>query len=213
MEYHVYWLVKFLKTFGDGKYGLLSSQNVDGNMIFINYWKVLVLNFSQMRNTVFFWAQKLMKRWYLLINEKFLFWTLHKWGIRSSFEPKSWWKEDIYFVFLSFPLYSRTWEIYFFVQCSLYDAKKLKEYLNRIWLIDYQNSVRFFRLKTIELYHIFFVYLVTSALREMCKYEVTSGTYFPVFGLNTEIYINIFNPNTGKCGPEITPYFDTFHAV
>ena len=31
---------------------------------------------------------------------------------------------------------------------------------------------------------------------------VISGPYFPVFGLNT-----------GKHGPEITPYLDTFHAV
>ena len=36
----------------------------------------------------------------------------------------------------------------------------------------------------------------------MSKYGVISGPYFPVFGLNTEIY-----------GPEITPYLDTFHAV
>ena len=34
------------------------------------------------------------------------------------------------------------------------------------------------------------------------KYGVISGSYFPVF-----------NPNTGKYGPEITPYLDTFHAV
>ena len=36
----------------------------------------------------------------------------------------------------------------------------------------------------------------------MSKYGVISGPYFPVFGLNT-----------GKHGPEITPYLDTFHAV
>ena len=35
----------------------------------------------------------------------------------------------------------------------------------------------------------------------MSKYGVISGPYFPVF-----------NPNTGKYGPEITPYLDTFHA-
>ena len=34
------------------------------------------------------------------------------------------------------------------------------------------------------------------------KYGVFSGPYFPVFGLNT-----------GKYGPEKTPYLDTFHAV
>ena len=33
-----------------------------------------------------------------------------------------------------------------------------------------------------------------------------SGPYFPEFGLE-------FSPNTGKYGPEITPYLDTFHAV
>ena len=45
----------------------------------------------------------------------------------------------------------------------------------------------------------------------MSKYGVISGPYFPVFGLNTGIYG--VNPNTGKYGPEITPYLDTFHAV
>ena len=40
------------------------------------------------------------------------------------------------------------------------------------------------------------------SLREVSKYGVISGPYFPVFGLNTEKY-----------GPEITPYLDTFYAV
>ena len=43
----------------------------------------------------------------------------------------------------------------------------------------------------------------------MYKYGVISGPHFPVFGLNTERY----SPNTGKYGPEITPFLDTFHAV
>ena len=34
------------------------------------------------------------------------------------------------------------------------------------------------------------------------NYGVISGPYFPVF-----------NPNTGKYEPEITPYLDTFHTV
>ena len=37
---------------------------------------------------------------------------------------------------------------------------------------------------------------------KVSKYGVFSGPYFPVF-----------SPNTGKYGPEITPYLDTFHAV
>ena len=36
----------------------------------------------------------------------------------------------------------------------------------------------------------------------MSKYGDFSGSYFPVLG-----------PNTGKYGPEKTPYMDTFHAV
>ena len=36
----------------------------------------------------------------------------------------------------------------------------------------------------------------------MPKYGVYSGPYFP-----------IFSPNTGKCGPEKTPYLDIFHTV
>ena len=48
----------------------------------------------------------------------------------------------------------------------------------------------------------------------MSKYGVISGPYFPVFRLNTEIYsVNLFSPNTGKYGPKITPYLNTFHAV
>ena len=43
------------------------------------------------------------------------------------------------------------------------------------------------------------------------EYGVISGPYFPVFKLNT--YLSVFSSNTGKYGPEITPYWDTFHAV
>ena len=45
--------------------------------------------------------------------------------------------------------------------------------------------------------------------------RVISGPYFPVFGLNTEIYYvnSVFSPNTGNYGPKITQYLDTFRAV
>ena len=36
----------------------------------------------------------------------------------------------------------------------------------------------------------------------MAKYGVISGPYLPVF-----------NPNTGKYGPEITPYLDTSRSA
>ena len=54
------------ELFEDGKYNLFLSQKVDGKIIFTDYWKVLVLNFSDMGKTVFSWAKKLMERWYLL---------------------------------------------------------------------------------------------------------------------------------------------------
>ena len=47
--------------------------------------------------------------------------------------------------------------------------------------------------------------------QKVSKYGVISGLYFPVFGLNTEIYGVNYGPK--KYGPEITPYLDTFHAV
>ena len=86
------------------------------------YWllKSLFLNFSVMENTVLFWVKKLMKRWYLLVTEKFLFWVFQWWKMRSFFQPKSWWKDDTYMVFLSFLWYSRTSEIWFFAQCNLW---------------------------------------------------------------------------------------------
>ena len=66
-KYDIYWLLKIycFNLFGNGKYGLFLSQDVVGNMIFTDYWKVLVLNFSVMGNTVFFSAKKLIERWYL----------------------------------------------------------------------------------------------------------------------------------------------------
>ena len=46
------------------------------------------------------------------------------------------------------------------------------------------------------------LFIVLDTARKLSKYGVLSGPYFPVLGLNT-----------GKCGPEKTPYLDTFHAV
>ena len=74
------------------------SQKVDGNMIFTDYWKVLVLIFSEMGNTVFSWAKKLIERWYLLITEKVLLWNFRWWKIWSFFESRSSWKHDIYWL-------------------------------------------------------------------------------------------------------------------
>ena len=63
----IYWLLKrsCFELFGDGKYGFLLSQEVDGKMIFTGYWEVIVLNFSVIGNTVFSSPKMLMERWYL----------------------------------------------------------------------------------------------------------------------------------------------------
>ena len=45
-----------------------------------------------------------------------------------------------------------------------------------------------------------------SVALKVSKYRVFSGPYFPVFGLNTEIY-------SVHLRPEKTPHLDTFHAV
>ena len=53
-------------------------------------------------------------------------------------------------------------------------------------------------------------------LREVSKYGVFTGPYFPVFGLNKEFYsvnLSVFILNTGKYGPEKTPYLDIFHVM
>ena len=41
------------------------NQKVYGNLIFTDYWKVLVLNFWEMGNRVFFSDKKLIERQYL----------------------------------------------------------------------------------------------------------------------------------------------------
>ena len=144
----------FFWSFREWKIRPFLSQKVAGKMIFTDYWKVLILTFSGMGNTVFFeskswwkvdiywllksscfdlfgngkyslfWVKKLMERWYLLVAEKFLVWTFWWWEIRPFFQLKSWRNDDIYLIFLSFPWYSRAWERWFFTQC-LWMVKQL----------------------------------------------------------------------------------------
>ena len=49
--------------------------------------------------------------------------------------------------------------------------------------------------------------LGAKSLRENCP-----SLYFPVLGLNVEIFSR-FSPNTGKYGPEKTAYLGTFYAM
>ena len=49
------------------------SQKVDRNMIFTDYWKDLVLIFSEIGNTVFSWAIKLMEKWLYWLLKRYFF--------------------------------------------------------------------------------------------------------------------------------------------
>ena len=91
------WKVLVLKFLGIKNMAFLSKK-VDGNMIFTDCGKVPVLILLEIGNTIFSWAKKLIERWYLLINEKNLFWTFWWWKIRSFFESRGWWKDDIYWL-------------------------------------------------------------------------------------------------------------------
>ena len=59
--------------------------------------------------------------------------------------------------------------------------------------------------------HLWFTY---TALK-LPKYKVFSGPYFPVFGLNMEIYgVNLcIQSEYGKIRTRKTPHLDIFHAV
>ena len=74
-----YWLLKCycFEFFGDGKYGIFLRQKVDGKMILTGCWKVLVLSFSVMGNTVFF-SQK--------VDVKVIF-TWSFWALHDSIGP------------------------------------------------------------------------------------------------------------------------------
>ena len=88
------------------------------------YWLMKSSWFGLFRNRKYglFWVKKLMKRWYLLITEKILFWTFRRWEIRSFFEPKSWWKDHIYW-----SLKSSCFELFVDGKYGLFSAKKMME--------------------------------------------------------------------------------------
>ena len=102
------------------------SQKVGRNMIFTDYWKVLILNFSGMRNMVFFFSQKVDGKMIFSDNWKDLVLHFSVMGNTFSFSVKSWWKDYIYLVYLSLLWYSRTWEIWLFVQCLYHFADKIE---------------------------------------------------------------------------------------
>ena len=85
--------------------------------MFTGYWRILVLKFSEIENAVFFRANKLMERWYLLNTEKFLILKFLKMGNTVFFRAKKvmerWYLQITEkFLFWAF----RWWEIWSFFQ-------------------------------------------------------------------------------------------------
>ena len=85
-------------------------------MIFTDYWRVLVLNFSVMGNSLFFESKSWWKYGidWLLRSSCFEFYGDGKHNLFLSQKVGG----KMALVFLSFPWYSRTWKIWFFVQCQ-----------------------------------------------------------------------------------------------
>ena len=122
-------VLKFLEM----KNMVFLSQKFGGNVVFSDYWRVLVLIFSEMGNIIFSWAKKLIERWYLLITEKVLSWTFRWWEIRSFFELRSWWKDDIYWL-----LRSSCFELFGDGKYGLFFSQKLMErsYLHGLFALS-----------------------------------------------------------------------------
>ena len=98
----------------------------------------------------------------------------------------------------------------YFAKSSILDVRQGSEYVSGHWFIaqkQFRKSDKKLLRKTSEnLHEKETAQIVFSTLKrkhslawKVSKYGVISGPYFPVF-----------SPNTGKYGPEITPYLDTF---
>ena len=107
-----YHKIDFNETSGSKGVIFVISQKVNGNMIFTDYWNFLLLNFSGMRMGM---------------------------GIRSVFELKEWWKDDIYRKVLRFKFsvmgkvvfyYSQNFDgkIFAWSFCAFYDISGLRKY-------------------------------------------------------------------------------------
>ena len=74
---------------------LQSSKKENNDRIFSLAWNIVYwllkshcFEFFVGGKYSLFWAKKLMEIWYLLITEKFLFWTFREWEIRSFLRQK-----------------------------------------------------------------------------------------------------------------------------
>ena len=111
------WLLKSscFELFGDGKYGLFLGQEVNGKDDI--YWSRKSSCFERFGGGKYglFLSQEVDGKMIFTGYREVLVLNFSVEGNTIFFQRKSWWKDDIYLVFLSFPWYSRTWETRFFV--------------------------------------------------------------------------------------------------
>ena len=132
MEYHVYWSLKSCSCFK-----LFGDEKYG-----------------------IFWAKTLTERWTLLITKKFLLWLFWWWEIRSFFESKSWWKDDIYWL-----LRSSFFKLFGDGKYGLFSAKILMErwyllslfelFMIQQWLSHFLgNFLRYFKHNIIDIFRV-----------------------------------------------------------
>ena len=130
----IYWLLKLscFETFGDGKHAFFCTKKM------MEIWLFRDGKYG------LFWIKNLMERQYLLITENFLFWTFRWWEMRSFlFSQEVDGKKSIYLVFLSFPWYCRTWEIWLCIVPATKAGKNLIQlflYPFRIFMFVEKNK-------------------------------------------------------------------------
>ena len=121
-KYNIYWSLKSscFDYFGNGKYGLFLCQKVDGKMVFTDYWKGLVLNFSMMENTVFFESKSWYKDdiYWLLRSPCFELFGDGKWYLLGLFELSMIFQDLGNMVFCTVPDNER-WKILLIVVCHM----------------------------------------------------------------------------------------------
>ena len=118
-KYDIYWLLKSscFDLFGDGKYGLFWVKKLMERLYLLVTEKFLFCTFRWWEIRSFFESKSWWKEMIFTGYWQVFVLNFSVMGNTVFFHPKSWWKDDIYLVFFSFPWYSSTWEIWFFVQC------------------------------------------------------------------------------------------------
>ena len=123
-----------------------------------------------MKNAVFFWAKKMMERWYLLITEKSLFWTFRWWEIWPFFESRSWWKRWYLLITEKFLFWTfRWWEIRSFFE-SRSDGKMIFTSYREVIVLNFSlmgNRIFFSAKKLMERWYLFRLFELSMIFQDL----------------------------------------------